>query len=144
MKRMSTVMAVFVTLGLAGCGFPSAAEGAPASSSSTPATGEPGPRSTTDEIDSALNGSWAAFSPGSTLVLNVVGRRVELSGGGQRCEGTVAKEDGIPTIRLRCDDPRARRTVGKVWGLTEKTMTVDWEGYGADSFRHASGTVSGV
>ncbi|QLJ06106.1 hypothetical protein HZZ00_00780 [Streptomyces sp. NEAU-sy36] len=95
-------------------------------------------------MDSALNGSWAAFGHGPTLVLNVVGRRVVLSGGGQRCEGTVAKEDGIHTIRLRCDDPRAKRTVGRVWGLTERAMTVDWEGYGADSFQHASGTVSRV
>ncbi|TWV51437.1 hypothetical protein FRZ03_11910 [Streptomyces misionensis] len=117
------------------------ADGAAAASDGT---GTPEARTTTEEIDSALNGSWAAFSPGSTILLDVDGRRVEMRGGGHRCEGTVAKEDGILTMRLRCDDPRAKRTVGTVWGLTERAMTVDWEGYGADSFQHESGTASRV
>jgi hypothetical protein len=143
-KRICNVTAVLVMLCLAGCSSSSGAEGTPTSSSSAPtedATGAPESQTTTGEIDSALNGSWGAFNPGSTVVLHINGHRVELLGG-DRCEGTVTKEGDIPTIRLKCNDPHAKRTVGKVWGLTKKGMTVEWEGFGADSFQHASGTVS--
>jgi hypothetical protein len=147
MKPICNAMAVLVMLGLAGCGSTSGAGGTPTSSSSAAAedvAGAPAPQTTTGEIDGVLNGSWWAAAPDATVVLHINGHRVELLGGGGRCEGAVAEEDGIPTIRVQCTYPHAKRTVGKVWGLTEKGMTVDWEGFGADSFQHAVPDDTGV
>ncbi|MFF7334361.1 hypothetical protein [Streptomyces sp. NPDC008150] len=93
----------------------------------------------TGPADAGLAGSWGSSS---YVVLHFTGSRVELSGGGTHCLGRAAKEDGVDTIRLTCDKKNATRTVGRVYGLTDKAMTVDWEGTGADSFFRSDDTAS--
>ncbi|QHC29905.1 hypothetical protein [Streptomyces sp. HF10] len=139
-KVIRNATTVLVMLGLAGCGSTSAAEStAKSSPSASPSVDGPAdapePTTTPDPIGGTLDGSWGAADSHSALVLDIRGHQAVLRGDGGRCEGTVAEEDDVPTVRLHCDYPRAKRTVGKVWGLTEKGMTVDWQGYGADSFR---------
>jgi hypothetical protein len=139
-KRIGNVLTVVAMFGLAGCGSTSGAEGAPVSASSAPPEDvvAPEPQATAAEIGGLLDGSWGAFPPDGIIVLDINGHQVAMRGGGHRCEGSVAKENGHLTVRLKCNDPQAKRTVGTIWGLTEKSMTVDWKGYGADSFRHAT------
>ncbi|MEW2620194.1 hypothetical protein [Streptomyces sp. NPDC048106] len=133
LKRTHVALTVPALLLLVGCG---------SSDPASPKTHATGPRNTASPATEAetiaqLHGSWGAFFSGPTVVLNFTGRQVGLRGGGVACAGSVAREDGILTIRLKCDDPHAKRTVGKIWGLTENAMTVDWTNYGADSFTRA-------
>lgn len=140
-KRICTATTVLLLLGLAGCSSAPAAKDSSASSSSVPAedlADTPEPQPTPEAIGGTLDGSWGAFGPDSVVVLHISGHRVELLGGG-RCD----KEAGIPTIRLTCNCAKAERTVGKVWGLSDKSMTVDWEGFGADSFRRSTPDTDG-
>ncbi|MFG2308654.1 hypothetical protein ACGFS9_08180 [Streptomyces sp. NPDC048566] len=114
----------------------------PTSSSSSEAS-TPKPRKDSGKADAALTDSWdssgASMSSDAEgiVVLHIDGPRVELIGS-HRCQGKVAKEDGLNVIRLKCDDGNTDRTVGRVYGLSAKTMTVDWEGFGADMFRRAT------
>jgi hypothetical protein len=139
-KRIGEVLTVVALFGLSGCGSTSEAEGAPASASSTPPDDAvaPAPQTTTAEIGGVLDGSWGAFPPDGIILLDISGHKVVMRGGGHRCEGSVAKENEHLTVRLKCNDPQEKRTVGTIWGLTETGMTVEWKGYGADSFRHAT------
>ncbi|MEU4170196.1 hypothetical protein AB0F46_25355 [Streptomyces sp. NPDC026665] len=76
------------------------------------------------------------------VILHINGPRVELSGA-HHCRGKVSKVDGLNVIRLKCDDGNTDRTLGRVYGLSAKSMTVDWEGFGADMFlraTHATGS----
>ncbi|MEV7325871.1 hypothetical protein [Streptomyces sp. NPDC093970] len=149
-KLIRNATTALAMLGLAGCASTSAAQSPSESSSSVSASPSvealadaPEPTTTPDPVGVKLDGSWGAFESRSALVLDIHGRRVALRGGGGRCEGTVAEEDDRPTIHLRCDYPRAKRTVGKVWGATEASMTVDWQGYGADIFRQIPSATGG-
>ncbi|MDT0615745.1 hypothetical protein [Streptomyces lancefieldiae] len=127
--KSAAIVAALVAL--SGCGAGS--EGAKPSSSPS-----------SDKVDAMLTGTWGSTSgtwnpelgPGSVLVLHIRNLQVELMGD-HHCFGTVAKEDGLHVIRLKCDDGNTDRTVGRVYGLVADTMTVDWEGLGADSFRRA-------
>ncbi|MYU22449.1 hypothetical protein [Streptomyces sp. SID8352] len=139
MGTVTAALAVLGALGLAGCGGSGSPEGtasAPASTEGTasaPGSAEaysPGP-APVKPVGDALDGSWG----GDLAVLNISGHRVELLGGPKPCGGTVAvEEQEPPVIRLDCDNPDEERTVGKVWGLTEKSMSVEWEGLGGEIF----------
>ncbi|MFJ6069385.1 hypothetical protein ACIQFU_00845 [Streptomyces sp. NPDC093065] len=141
---------VAAVVALAGCGTDS--EGAKSSSSPalspTPTAsarggvGTPSTEGAPDEVDATLTGTWGSESattpsgPGGLFVLRIKGVKVELVSD-RYCQGKVAKEDGVHVIRLKCDDGNADRSVGRVYGLSEKSMTVEWEGLGADGFRRA-------
>ncbi|MFI2764472.1 hypothetical protein ACH5A3_37435 [Streptomyces echinatus] len=96
-----------------------------------------------DKVDARLTGTWGSdpgtrnLDPGSLFGLRIKDVRVELAGA-HHCQGKVAKEDGVHVIRLKCDDGNTDRTVGRVYGLTTDSMTVEWEGLGADILRRAT------
>ncbi|MEV5146926.1 hypothetical protein AB0L14_21525 [Streptomyces sp. NPDC052727] len=130
---------VAAVLVLSGCGGAESGKAKPSASPvSTPAggtvDGTPSAQDADDKVDATLTGSWASFSSGPPVVLRIEGSRVELLGE-SHCRGTLSKEDGGHVIRLKCDDGNADRTLGKIYRSTASTMTVDWQGFGADSMQ---------
>lgn len=111
----------------------------PAPSSNT--AGTPKTRDDGDEDAAPLTDSWGSVGARpdgeGMVILHIDGSRVELTGP-HRCLGKVSDEDGLHVIRLTCDDGDTDRTVGRVYGLSAKTMTVDWAGFGADMFLRAT------
>ncbi|MFE9358384.1 hypothetical protein ACFYPB_30410 [Streptomyces olivaceoviridis] len=132
-------VAVAAVLALSGCGGAESGKAKPSASPvSTPTggavNGTPSAQDADDKVDATLTGSWASFSAGPPVVLRIEGSRVELLGE-SHCRGTLSKEDGGHVIRLKCDDGNADRTLGKIYRSGTSTMTVDWEGFGADSMQ---------
>ncbi|MFJ9669767.1 hypothetical protein ACIRP5_03115 [Streptomyces sp. NPDC101221] len=129
-KGAVTVAAV---VALSGCGG-TAPDGAKPSASPSPSP---------TSVDAMLGGTWGTQSatwssgPGGVFVLRIEGAKVELTGD-RHCRGNAAREDGVHVIRLTCDDGNTDRSVGRVYGLTAHGMTVEWEGFGADSFERAT------
>ncbi|WP_406834943.1 hypothetical protein ACICHK_00615 [Streptomyces sp. AHU1] len=98
--------------------------------------GTPSAQAVGGEAEPSLDGQWlypAWDNGGSAVILLVDGQQVELNGK-HHCRGNASKEAGLYVIRLKCDDGNTDRTVGRVYGLSSKSMTIDWEGFGADAF----------
>ncbi|MFF6999094.1 hypothetical protein ACFY93_29655 [Streptomyces sp. NPDC008313] len=140
-KRIHQAVGIVAAIiALSGCGTSAAEEAKPPSTPSSPTArpAEAGTETTGDEVDARLTGIWgntsASLRNPDTLLVLVIKKdeQVELRGM-HFCRGKVAKEDGMHVIRLTCEDGYTDRTVGRVYGLAKDTMTVDWEGYGADS-----------
>ncbi|MEU8794867.1 hypothetical protein [Streptomyces sp. NPDC048643] len=138
-KRIQRAAGVVATIvALAGCGD---AGGADAKSSPQPTATPtadgvatlPSAEGTSDAAAVTLVGEWSSSGP-ELLVLHVTGLRAETMGQ-HHCRGRVAKDDGVYVIRLKCDDGNTDRAVGRVYGLTASAMTVDWQGFGADSMQ---------
>lgn len=130
---------VAAVLALSGCGGAEPGKAKPSASPVSTQTGgaadgTPSAQGTDDKVDATLTGSWASFSAGPPVVLRIEGSRVELQGE-SHCRGTLSKEDGGHVIRLKCDDGNTDRTLGKIYRSRTSTMTVDWEGFGADSMQ---------
>ena len=124
-------------LALSGCSdaMPGEAKSSPTSVPTSSPSGGNDASATQGAGDTAdPTGTWASVSAGLPVVLRIKGSRVELLGG-SHCQGTLTKEDAVRVIRLKCDDGNTDRTVGKVFALTTSRMAVEWEGFGADSFR---------
>ncbi|MEU4087047.1 hypothetical protein [Streptomyces aureus] len=143
-KITGVALAVIVTLTACSGNKPSDAKSSPKpTSSSGSEAGTPKPRKASGKADAALTDSWlaarASMRPDAerSVILRIDGPRVELLGA-HPCRGKVSKEDGLNVIRLTCADGNTDRTVGRVYGLSAKTMTVDWEGFGADMFLRAT------
>lgn len=134
-QRAAGVVAMVVAL--AACSDAGASDAkSPPQPTATPTAGgavAPSSAESTSEAASMLVGTWAASGP-ELFVLRVTGLRVEMLGP-HHCRGRVAKEDGVQVMRLKCDDGNTDRAVGRVYGLSASTMTIDWEGLGADSMR---------
>ncbi|MFE4703475.1 hypothetical protein ACFRIC_41120 [Streptomyces sp. NPDC056738] len=142
-KRVREVAGTVLVAAVAvsGCGG-AESEGAKSSSEPT-STASPGSTASTPsaqvvggEADPSLDGHWlypAWDNGGSAVILLVDGQQVELNGK-HHCRGKASKEAGLYVIRLKCDDGNTDRTVGRVYGLSRKSMTVDWEGFGADAY----------
>ncbi|MCX5281473.1 hypothetical protein [Streptomyces sp. NBC_00198] len=136
--RMQRAAGIVATLSaLAGCSA-AGAEDAKSSASTPTSTARgvvrtPSAEGTGEGSAATLVGRWApsGFEP---LVLHVTGLRAELMGR-HHCRGRVTRQDGVQVVRLKCDDGNTDRAVGRVYGLTASTMTIDWEGFGADSMR---------
>ncbi|MCX4988142.1 MULTISPECIES: hypothetical protein [unclassified Streptomyces] len=140
-------MVLAAGVALSGCGG-TESEGAKSSSRPTPtatagsdsAADRPGREDTGDNADVPLPGIWISLTYGfaeDRVRLSIDdGWRAEVTGK-HHCRGKVSKEDGLYVVRLKCADGNTDRTVGRVYGLTADAMTVDWEGFGADSFHEA-------
>ncbi|MEV6804279.1 hypothetical protein [Streptomyces sp. NPDC051132] len=139
-KRVhQAAVVVAAVVALSGCGGAESGEAKPSVSSVTTPTGGAGDgtlsaQDADDEVDATLTGSWASFSAGPPVVLRIEGSRVELLGE-SHCRGTLSKEDGRQVITLKCDDGNTDRTRGEIYRSRTSTMTVDWEGFGADSMQ---------
>ncbi|MGW2788172.1 hypothetical protein ACWC3X_44725 [Streptomyces populi] len=116
---------------------PTANSDSPAGTRSTQAAG--------DEAEPPLDGDWVYLAPisdlGSSARLLIDGQQVKLGDSQHQCHGKASKEDGLYVLRLKCDDGNTDRTVGRVHGLSWKSMTVDWEGFGAETFRQTKPAV---
>ncbi|WP_339136050.1 hypothetical protein WJM95_13595 [Streptomyces sp. f51] len=142
-KRVHKVAGMVLTAAVAicGCGGTKSEEAKPPSRPTSTATaspdslaGTPGTQAANDEADPPLTGNWVYLSAGSFARLLVDGQHVELLGK-HHCRGRASKEDGLYVIRLKCDDGNTDRTVGRVYGLSRDSMTVDWQRFGAEIFR---------
>ncbi|MFI2764323.1 hypothetical protein ACH5A3_36650 [Streptomyces echinatus] len=146
--KVAVIAAAVVAL--SGCGAADSEEAKASPSPSLASAASPGDVASTpstdgasDKIDATLTGAWASVpatrtpEPGSLFVLHIRNLKAELLGD-HHCQGKVVKEEGVDVIRLKCDDGNADRAVGRVYGLTADTMTVEWEGLGADIFRRAT------
>ncbi|MFD5718071.1 hypothetical protein [Streptomyces sp. NPDC127036] len=140
-KRMQRAAGIVATLvALAGCSD-AGAEDAKSSASTPTSTASgvvptPSAEGTSDGAAATLVGNWAA-SGLEPMVLQVTGLRAEMMGQ-HHCRGRVTRQDGVQIVRLKCDDGNTDRAVGRVYGLTASTMTIDWEGFGADSMRRVT------
>lgn len=144
--RMTAVLIAGAALVLSGCSTPAEEAHAPAKETHPPSAPGGSAAATADtageqdpSVSSAgdLDGSWDDLEIFTApVVLDIRGTQVELRGV-HRCHGSVSlpRKGKAREIRLRCDDGNTDRTVGRVWGLTDSAMTVDWEAFGADSFR---------
>ncbi|MGQ4381815.1 hypothetical protein ACN6K9_006787 [Streptomyces sp. SAS_267] len=134
-------MVLVAAVAVSGCGG-AEPEGAKSSSDPT-STASPGSKAGTPsaqavggEVEPPVDGRWlypAWDNGGSAVILLIDGQQVELNGK-HHCRGKASKEAGLYVIRLKCGDGNTDRTVGRVYGLSRKSMTVDWEGFGADAF----------
>lgn len=82
---------------------------------------------------SMLHGSWAR-----TPLSCCTSTATVSSCWAQAGAGGLSSKNGVHAVRLKCDDGNTDHAVGKVWGLSQSSMTVDWEGFGADTFRRSS------
>ncbi|MEV5385703.1 hypothetical protein [Streptomyces sp. NPDC052721] len=133
-----TLTAVVV---LSGCGGTKPGEPKPSSKPTSTAAANPdslsdttGTRDTNGRAEPPLDGNWVHLDRGSFARLLIDDRKVELFSG-HHCRGRASKEDGLWVLRLKCDDGNTDRTVGRVYALSSKTMTVGWDGFGGDIFQ---------
>ncbi|WP_405555671.1 hypothetical protein [Streptomyces sp. NBC_01171] len=147
-KRVHSVagMALVTAVALSGCGGTKSEEAKPpsrhkatATASSDSRTVTPSTEGANDEVDPSLAGNWVYLDRGDFARLLIDGRQVKLLGK-HHCRGKASKEDGLHVISVKCDDGNTDRTVGRVYGLTQDAMTVDWEGFGAEIFHQTKPT----
>ncbi|MFE0101402.1 hypothetical protein [Streptomyces sp. NPDC059009] len=112
------------------------------SGSSAGSSGEssaPGDGGDSGSQGGSLDGSWVTTADGKPLALAVTGKTASLVGENVLCTGTVSGGSGSQMLMLKCAKGNDDRSMGKVTSVDDKTLKVDWDAVGTDTFTKTEG-----